>query len=403
MNQVLEVAEGAHSILGPSSAERWINCPGSVLATKDMPDTPSTYAVEGTAAHTLSEWVRRENKPASEWLGTTIRVTRGNAHWDVEVDEEMVDSVQEFVDKVNEYPGMELIEARVSYEQFIPGGFGTLDSAKLTSNLVRVTDFKHGQGVKKYAKDNPQLMLYAVGVDALHGWVYDSWDKVVLAISQPRLDHYDEWETSLSSIAEWMREVAVPAAKAALSPGAPFKAGEHCQFCKIKATCKVRAQSVFEAAVGDFHDLDSATSRVENLAITVPLMSNEEVAKALAAWSWIEKWGEALKHYAMKEVMEGRAVGDFKIVAGRGERRWSKTETEVVEALIALGAKKEKLYSVPKLVSPAQAEKVVGKKQLSGLDDLVTKLKGKPTLVPGSDPRPVLEDATTDFDEITEE
>lgn len=408
--RVFEVPESPHSVLGPSSAERWLNCPGSVLATRGMPDQSSIYAVTGTAAHALSEWVRVQGKPAKDWLGATIRVFRGITAHDVVVDEPMVDSVQEFVDRVAEQPGEELIEALVRYESIVPGGFGTLDSGKLTEKVLRITDFKDGQGVKKWAKMNPQLMLYAYGVHLEFGWMYPEIDRVVLAISQPRLDHYDEWELSLAQLLEWVGDTLAPGAKLALTSGAPFKAGDWCQFCKIKATCRERAKTVFEQVTGDFVDLDVAVESVKGVAETVPLLSNDDVAKALTAWPSIEKWGKALKEYAGHEIAAGRAVGDMKFVEGRGSREWAVPESEVVDAISAYGAEKEQLFSAPELISVAQAEKLVPKKlfapgtetkEAGALAGLVKKTPGKPTLVAGSDPRPAYHiDATAEFSEV---
>ena len=45
----------AHALLGPSSAARWMACPPSVNLTKDMPDTTSEYATEGSLAHEIAE------------------------------------------------------------------------------------------------------------------------------------------------------------------------------------------------------------------------------------------------------------------------------------------------------------------------------------------------------------
>ena len=408
MTEVLQVEEGLHSNLGPSSADRWINCPGSVLLTKDLPDSPTRYAIEGTAAHTLSEWVRRDGKKAREYEGKIIRVSRGDLHSDVKVDEEMIDAVQEFVDRVGEQPGDELIEVRVDYSHYVPGGFGTLDSAKLNDGTCYITDFKYGQGVKKEAANNPQLLLYALGVYLDYGELYDIKD-FALCISQPRLDHWDDWPITIEALLYWAENVARRGGHLAALPGAPTKAGEWCQFCRIKATCKTRMESVFAAVTGDFHDLDSAVANTEALSTTVPLMTNEEVAKALTAWPWIEKWGAALKTYAMQQIREGHAVGDFKIVAGRSARSWAKEEKEIVAALTAAGVKKEKLYTKPELISPAQAE-IIGKpafapaseKTVAGpLVTLVNKGTGKPTLAPGSDPRqPLTSDATDSFEEL---
>lgn len=237
--RIIEIHEGKHSELGPSSAERWIECPGSVLESRGVKDTPSRYAIEGSAAHFVSELVRK-GTPIDSLKRVRIRVHHSGGHTDVPCNGELLQSVDVFVNKVAAFPGDELIEEMVHYEQFVPGGFGTTDSAKLSYKLCRNTDFKHGKGVKKDAAWNPQLMLYGVGLSRF-SWMYGGFDKYVLAISQPRLNHYDEWEVSSKDLRQWVGDVARPAALRALQPGAPFKAGPWCKFCRLKPDCRVYA------------------------------------------------------------------------------------------------------------------------------------------------------------------
>lgn len=45
----------SHALLSPSSSERWINCPPSAKENTDS-DTGSSYAQQGTDAHTLCEF-----------------------------------------------------------------------------------------------------------------------------------------------------------------------------------------------------------------------------------------------------------------------------------------------------------------------------------------------------------
>lgn len=401
----------AHSPLGPSSAERWINCPGSVLATKDLPEVPSRFAAEGTAAHTLSEWCRRQGKKAHEFIGVKQTVEG----FEFTVDHEMASAVQEFVDKAAEFGGDPFYEVRVAYDKYVPEGFGTADDIRIEDGVCKITDLKFGKGVPVYAPENEQLMLYALGVILTYGWLY-RFDKVILAISQPRLDSYDEWETTASAILDFAESTAKPAAKLALQPGAPFKAGSWCQFCKLKATCRTRAETVFDAVTGEFEDLDAAADTTAGVADRVPTLTNDEIAKALLAWPNIEKWGKALKAYAAAQILAGNAVGDFKFVAGRGSRDWVEDESVIVnrlkEALPDLGT--DELYTMPKLLGPAAVEKlpaigkklfapVTAKKPAGKLAELVRKTKGKPTLVPGSDPRPAVDvDATSDFNDLDE-
>lgn len=224
-----------------------MNCPGSVLLPG--PSEQTEYAAEGTAAHTLSEWVRETGKPASHWKGTVLQV----GEFQFKVGKSMIDSVTTFVEETaKEGSSPALTEQRIAYEEFVPGGFGTLDHARLADWLCRVKDFKHGKGVQVWPKENPQLMLYALGVWLMYRWLYE-FDKFVLSISQPRLRHFEEWEISLGHLLQWAYDVVRPAARMALTPGSPLKAGSHCKFCKAKKTCSVRAQYQTAQATGTWH------------------------------------------------------------------------------------------------------------------------------------------------------
>lgn len=238
--RIIEIGEGLHAPdFGASSSERWIECMGSVLACRGIKDVPSKYALEGSAAHYVSELVRK-GVPLDSLKGVRIRVRHADGYTDVPCNGEMLHSVGTFVDKVAQRPGDKLIEQMVHYDQFVPAGFGTLDDASMDFEIAYSTDFKHGKGVKKDAKMNSQLMLYGVGLTKW-SWLYGRFKKFILAISQPRLNHYDEFEISATDLRAWVGDVARPAALRALQPGAPFKAGPWCQFCRIKEDCRVRA------------------------------------------------------------------------------------------------------------------------------------------------------------------
>ena len=232
--ELIVIPEGAHSILGPSSAERWMNCPGSVLAPGVAKH--SEYAAEGTAAHELSKWVRETGKPAEHWKGVTLVV----GEYQFKVGKPMIDSVNEFVRREAEVPGAQLIEEMIHYEELVPGGFGTLDAAKIEDGICTITDLKHGTGVKVFASDNAQLKLYALGVYFKLKWLYE-FDRFDLRICQPRLRHFETWPISLGKLLQWGYDEVRPAAKLALTPGAPIRAGAWCKFCKIKESCPTRA------------------------------------------------------------------------------------------------------------------------------------------------------------------
>lgn len=380
----------AHSPLGPSSADRWINCPGSVGLTAGMPDNESQYAAEGTVAHHLTEIMRRDGIPVAGFLDQTVD--------DILVTKEMVDAVEMFVEHVEETPGYALIEVRVHFDRWVPEGFGTLDDGRLAPGKATITDFKYGKGVQVFAEDNSQLKLYALGILDEWDWLYN-FETFVLCVHQPRLDHIDTWSIGREELLAWAESIVKPKAAEALSGKGAVCAGAWCQWCKIKATCRVRATTVFNSVVGDFESIEDAASKTPAEAAT---LSNDEIAVALGAIGNIKKWCAAIETHAMAEINHGRAVGDYKLVAGRSSRGWGLSPEEIEALWTEKGLSADDLFEKKMRTMPA-AEKVAGKKnEIWKVEGLVVKSAGKPTLAPGSDPRPALVlDPNAEFEDIS--
>lgn len=250
------VVENVHSDVGPSGFERIIECPGSHLAGKGVPGRTSKYAAEGTAAHEVSHWARRDRVQATTFLGQSLAVDG----YVFKVNKAMALGVQQFIDWCAPVPGDPFYEIRVKYDNWVPGGFGTADDIRLADWLCTNTDLKYGTGHKVFAKKNPQLMLYSLGTYEKYKWAYE-FGEFVMRIAQPRLNHWDTWTMTLEELLEWTREVAVPAAERARRPGAPFKAGSWCTFCKLRDTCLVRAEYKRERdSIARSHDLETLGS-----------------------------------------------------------------------------------------------------------------------------------------------
>lgn len=163
----------AHAKLSPSSAKRWMTCPGSVELSKDRPDESSSFADEGTDAHELAARCLESGKNANDFLGETMG--KGNV-----VGADMAYNVQAYVDYVrnmaSEIPGAQLL-----VEQRLPighltgeeGAKGTADVVILGGEEIIVVDLKYGRGVAVEAEDNPQLQIYGLGAVREFGVLYD--------------------------------------------------------------------------------------------------------------------------------------------------------------------------------------------------------------------------------------
>lgn len=61
---------------GPSAAHRWMVCPGSERLSEGMPDTPSKYALEGTAMHALAEMCLLSGLSPMDFVGQELEVDK---------------------------------------------------------------------------------------------------------------------------------------------------------------------------------------------------------------------------------------------------------------------------------------------------------------------------------------
>jgi hypothetical protein len=381
----------AHAKLSASGAHRWIPCPGSVSLEEGLPDIKSEYAEYGTAGHELGQVCLEQNFPAISKKGLILNESEAFPDGFL-VDDEMVDAVQQYLDYCNGLDGQhQFIEHRVDFSKWVPEGFGTSDFIKLDKSdegqIIHCVDLKMGKGVKVFAKDNPQGMLYALGVLNTMDMAFEfsDFDLVNIVIVQPRLDHIDEWMITIGRLKEWAEKVVTPSALKALSGKAEFEPGDkQCKFCKAKSTCKALADHSMEAVSKIFKPLPDVIDFKEAHSL-----SNEEIGKLIPLTDGIIDWCKALRSYAFNLMEGGTSIPGYKIVRGRaGNRKW--VDEEQVSMILSenqLG--KEDIFQLPKLLTPPNMVKLL---KVNGLPaDLISDLwiqpEGKRTMATNDDPR----------------
>ena len=377
-----------HARLGPSAAHRWINCPGSVALSEKCPaPKSSTYAEEGTVAHSLAELKLR--KYLGELRGAAYTPKPKKIQSSESYNNEMEEATDFYVDSVLERlaaAGSDaelLVEQQFSLNKWVPESFGTSDAVVIGGNAIEVIDLKYGKGVRVDATGNPQLRLYGLGAAELFGDLYD-FENVRETIIQPRLDHVSTEEIALDDLRAWATEIVAPAARLAMDGAEIWNAGEWCRFCPAKAVCRARAETNLELAKHEFK--------------APPLLTDEEIGEILKKAEELEKWAADVAAYALDQALAGKHFDGWKLVEGRSVRKYA-DDIKVAETLKAAGFDEAMLYE-RKLYGIAAMEKIVGKKKLTEtLGELIVKPAGKPTLVPESDKREAIETAAADFAE----
>lgn len=401
-----------HSIFGASVSPMFLNCSGSLIPNVMAPDEAGFDAAWGTVAHSIAEQWLKAGRPPEHLLGKNEFIESGDWGHLIDIDEEMFFHVERCVDICEWLPGDHLIEEHVDYSHItpIPNQGGTLDFAALNPGLAYLRDHKFGNSPENivYAEENPQLMLYAIGVVRRYHAKYD-FKEFVLGINQPRLDHFDEWVCSMKRLREF-EAYARERMAAAWQLDAPRTPGsKQCRWCKVKATCGAYAKVIEDLVSAAFLDETVSAGEIESLKtrleddsyelVPVPAaeLSTRHLAKLLPWRSSIESYFAAVEEELSKRAASGEKVPGHKLVEGRTHRKFT-SESKARAALLAAGLGRDDIIS-ESFVSPNQATDLLRKKlkfkpaQIEEvLSGLIHKPPGKPTLVPESDRRPEVSD-----------
>jgi len=367
-----------HALLSASSANRWLSCPPSALLSKKFEDLSSSFAQEGTDAHALAQY------KLEKLLGINTKdPTESLSFYDEEMNdhaENYAAFVLEQVEKAKKTCAdtQVLIEQKLDFSRYVPEGFGHVDCLIIADGTLTVIDYKYGLGIKVSADSNPQMFCYALGGLALFDVIYDI-ERVHLAIYQPRRENISEYSISKGELIKWAEDVLAPTAKLAIKGEGEYKAGEHCQFCKVKATCRKRSEYNLDLAKYDFE-----------LPAT---LDSDDIAAILTKADELASWVSDVKEYALKEALNGTKFEGFKLVSGRSNRKY--TDEAAVADLVILAGKDP--YE-KKLLGTTAMTALLGKKAFEDiLGGLTFKPPGKPVLVTADDKRPEFNSAYEDF------
>lgn len=388
----------ADAMLRPSSAHRWMRCAAAPSHEVGMPDDTSEYADEGTAAHSVAEHCLKANLDPQVRLGSELQMGSGRI---ITVDLEMVREVDKYLKFIRGLPGAHrMVEKRVDLSDYIPND-GTADAVVIDfgeRTTVYVNDLKYGKGVRVIAKDNEQLMLYALGVVLNIEMLLDTDDMdtvdVVMTICQPRLDNFDSHTVTAAELLAFGERVraAVPATR---SDDPAFEPGKHCKFCRFKPRCRAHAEYNIKTVADQFAD-------VSNFTMADPAeLTPEEAGRLWARVETFKDWIGSLEAYIYDQLNAGVDVPGWKLALGRmGNRTWRDPE-EVIKACKRKHWKMDE-FAPRKLKSVSELEKQMGdkKKFAAAFDEYIIRSPGRPTLVPADDKRPAVSSAS-EFEDVS--
>ena len=398
-----------HALLSPSGAKKWLTCSASLACEKDIPNTSGKAAVTGTACHTIAEvhlnaYIRGTALPLEREVGAyvldegkgQIKALISPMKGAVLITAGMIEQVRKYTDyckAIIDVATYAKLEMRVNLTEVLHPGyegvetFGTADLvavqelANTDEHMLTIGDLKTGRH-RVEAKENKQLMLYALGVYRRLKRRYNI-TVVRLVIFQPYAGGASEWDISVEGLelfAKFAQKRALLALDAYFRGKKNLKASDFrpsvdgCQWCRFSEQCAARTKTVNSVLTEELEDDFALELTPEQLVAEyekLPLLRQhiDKVEKAMAA-----------------TLHSGKKVPGYKLVEGRpGNRAWKDAE-----------AVYEKYgYKLTKdvLMTPTEAVKVIPEEELK---DFITRKPGAPCVATVDDKRP-------EWNQVTEE
>ena len=398
-----------HALLSPSGAKKWLSCAASLACEKDIPNASGKAAVTGTACHTIAEmhlnqYIKCTALPFEREVGAyvldegkgQIKALISPVKGAVLITADMVEQVRKYTDyckAIIDVATYAKLEMRVNLTEVLHPGyegvetFGTADLvavqelANTDEHMLLIGDLKTGRH-RVEAKENKQLMLYALGVYRRLKRRYNI-TVVRLVIFQPYAGGASEWDISVEGLelfAKFAQKRALLALDAYSRGKKNLKASDFkpsvdgCQWCRFSEQCAARTKTVNSVLVEGLEDDFALELMPEQLVAEyekLPLLRQhiDKVEKAMAG-----------------ALHSGKKVPGYKLVEGRpGNRAWKDAEKVAGKYGIAL------MKQV--LMTPTEAVKVIPEDELK---DFITRKPGAPCVATADDKRP-------EWNQVTEE
>ena len=331
-----------HALLPPSSASRWVPCPGSVMMEAMHPETEDERekAAEGDLAHLVCHNMLL-GKPLPD--GATDEMVEA-----AEIYCEDIQTVLKAAGPVVQ-PHVELKLWKGNRVLFDENNWGTPDCVvnDIPHFKLYVWDFKFGH---RYVEvfENMQLINYAILslCNDMSGKIPEGIE-VHLRIVQPRSYHPDgairEWVVKSDDLWSY-RNLLAEAGKLAVSANPPTKTNSECRDCRARHACPTLQEAGYLA--------------VDTAGKALPFdMPPEAVGRELAvmqkAHDLLKARIDGLENEVLGNIKRGVPITGWMTKQGTGRKKWDKP----LEEVIALGQMMGVDVSKADAITPTQAIK----------------------------------------------
>ena len=355
-------------LVGGSSADRLLNCPGSyqlITALPPQPDSTSSFAEEGTFGHeVMALLLRARMKTNDDIMLASAKAMLGAHVYDREItqkhlDELILPAIAQLQNLETIYGGgfkVVAVEAKVRF----PGvpAFGTADLILRSDSHILLADYKFGVGVVTavYADEsgermNPQLMFYLAAAQNSLPRLFTNKRKLAVAIIQPRAEVPLTHAAVQQEEVTWFVQDVERAVDAALSRDPPLNRGDHCKWCPAKTICPKWVGPIKALAlIGKTPQQRTEMVAKEVTPFAEYLARTKQLTEDLAVFA--KEIDAQLKAY----LEDGGTVPGYVLQPKKKLRQWADEET-VVPWLRDHGFDEEEIWQT-KLQTFAVADKV---------------------------------------------
>ena len=358
-----------HLPIGGSTAPRTLACPAWLPRSKNIPKSPAGPAADiGNLIHDVLE----NHYQHGTTLEAQIGVAKFNGHVfseeHLELTKECVQATETVLDQydieeITCEPFVQIIKDQV-------GGSIDLLGVSADGKTVLVLDYKTGMG-KVSAEDNKSILFYtlAASMDLTTAGFFKNATRFVSAIVQPKCygTTADVWEFTKKELHEFEDQL-MAAVDESQKAEPKAKTGKHCFYCPAAPFCVDKSRQAHSAMILD----------TSNAAI---------LSEALELTDELEAWIASTKKAATELLKMGAAVPNYKLVPKRPTRKWgdAAAATEYLKEHLGEDAFKTDL------ITPPQAEKLLGKDRKAELTPFIKSVSSGNTLAKESDRRPAVE------------
>lgn len=369
----------------PSNADRYLNCPASVVVSQDLERDTSVYADTGSVVHALADNCLATGKKPEDFMGEKLCADRDI---DIPVDDSMLDGARMYLDWIANQHFDEISSEQMFTFKWVknPDGETTVGYADLVAysqdfDELVVADYKNG--VMPVPDNSLQFAVYALGAMERREKV----NSIKTVRIQPNVmqgarigEHV--WKkgdliklkAEIKFTVKWVKNTKPEDVK-----DKDFCEGHWCKFCPAAKSnrCPAKAKAFFNLI-----DVDKP--------LDPPSVLDEEKMKMIILRrTELKKYvDDVYNHYFKEAYVNGKTTEGLKLVEGRSKpRAWKKDipEVEIASDLREMGMLEDEYYP-KKLATPAQAKKIL-KDRFKELEDILTPAEKSVELVSEDDPR----------------